>query len=92
MPFAGDGNNKGRNIVQTALLILVVLFIVIDRIVIPQVGMTKAAETNAQAAQRISDAVAIERRLTALETRYDAIERYLARIESKIDKHMDAGK
>lgn len=93
MPEAGNGkSNRTRDVIQTALLIIVLLFIVIDRIVVPQVAVTKSAETITQEAARLGQSLAIERRLTALETNYANIDKKLDGISDQLRAHMEKGK
>lgn len=85
-------NGKTFKIIQTILLGLVLLFFVIDRLVIPQVTVARAAETSAQAAEKVAESLSIERRLTALETNYGNIEKLLQEIKADLRQHRETGK
>jgi len=79
-------------IIQTVFLVLLLIAFVIDRMILPQVYVGKAAETTSQAASRLSEAIANEKRISTLEEGQKYIKETLDRIEKKIDDHMAKGK
>ncbi len=66
---------------QTIALGLALLFIFLDRVVIPQITANRAAES-----------VMNEKRFTKLETNYENIEKLLNEINRKIDNHIERSK
>ena len=87
MPDLGRGS-KLRAWLQTGVVILVLLFLVIDRIVVPQVSVIKSAETAAEAAAKVANAIDVERRLTRLEAGQDYIKAMLDKIDHSLTQHM----
>jgi cell division protein FtsB len=83
-----EPNGKSRNILQTILFGLVVLFIIVDRLVLPQVGVTRAAESTAMAALKLTETIAVENRITKLEQGQTYIKEMLEKIDKKLDAHV----
>jgi cell division protein FtsB len=81
-------NGRSRNILQTVLLGLVILFIIVDRLVLPQVNVTRAAESTALAALKLTETIAVENRITKLEQGQTYIKEMLEKIDKKLDAHV----
>jgi len=75
--MTAETNGKFKINLQTILTILVIFYFIVDRMIVPSVGAKTIAET-----------LAIETRITKLETTSDYIKIMLDKIDKKLEVHM----
>ncbi len=77
MPPVEESNSKFRNIIQIALPLLVLFYMVVDRMIVPQVSASKIADT-----------LALEVRIAKAETTMEYVKLMLDKIDRKLEQHV----